>query len=571
MAGSSDSGTTSEHENGAWRWILLILTAAFLVLLFYRGLLDPDEGRYAEIPREMVSSGKWMEMRLFGVRYYEKPPLTYWITALPLRVFGPHDWAARLPLFPAGLALAALGFLIASRGWGRARGLPATLIAVTMFGLFFAMSMPIPDSYLTLWFAALCILLFYAFRPDAGARRRWACLLAAAVFAFLGTMTKGLIAIVLPAGVLFLWLLWERRLKSLRTLPVFAAAALYLALMVPTVWRLEKYNPGFTQYFFVDEHLSRFIGTRRDQLHGKPPWFFLTTLPILLIPWTFFIFRTVRTLVVQRVLSRDSVSRFLLVWAAVVIVFFSASTGKLMSYIMPSLLPLGLLVGRWGVAEPLDGSRTDRRLWMLGFLPLPLVNILLPLIWALGWLGFFPEDLAVPDPLSAAPLALTAVAAVMLTLRRSTTVAGAAMLAALFYMGLAFLLSPLAGTDMNARLFRNSKPLFQELAARMEPEDRLVMMYRYKPSAVFYTQRIPVLHGVVNELCYGMDAEPGRLTYTKTNGELTDLMAGSTGRWYGVMADEDADRLLREGLGTKTTVLISSCEMRVLEFPAPQP
>jgi len=136
---------------------------------------------------------------------------------------------------------------------------------------------------------------------------------------------------------------------------------------------------------------------------------------------------------------------------------------------------------------------------------------------------------------------------------------------------MAILLSPLAGTDMNARLFRNSQPLFKELAARMKPEDRLVMMYRYKPSAAFYTQRIPVLHGVINELRYGMDAEPGRLLYTEKSGELTALMAGSTGRWYGVMVDEDVDHLLRDGLGTNTTVLISSCEMRVLELPAPQP
>ena len=400
---NNTQASSSVHSRYPWLCTLLILSTAFLILLFYRGLLDPDEGRYAEISREMVSSGKWMEMRLLGVRYYEKPPLAYWITALPIKLFGPEDWAVRIPLLPAALALAFAGFLIALRGWGCAYGLASTFTATTLFGLFFAMSMPIPDSYLALWFAATCVLLFNAFASNAGTSRRWTHLLAAAFFAFLGTMTKGMVAVVLPAAILFLWLIWERRLKSpsgcerpLRTPATFAAAFLFLALIVPATWQLEKHNPEFTQFFYVSEHLSRFMGNRQDQTHQESAWFFLKTLPLLLMPWTLFLFRTIRTMTVKRVLSYDTVSRFLLVWVVVVIGFFSASSGKLMSYIMPALLPLGLLIGRWGVAQPLDGSRTDRRLWMMGFFPLPVIAFLLPVVWVFGWLGMFPGTLAVP-------------------------------------------------------------------------------------------------------------------------------------------------------------------------------
>ena len=235
MTGENDnpSSLPAPASRGAGVLILLLLLTAFLLFLFYRGLLDPDEGRYAEIPREMVSSGNWMEMRLFGVRYYEKPPLAYWITALPIQLFGAKDWAVRIPLFPAALALAFAGFFIALRAWGRERGLAATFTAITTFGLFFAMSMAIPDSYLALWFAATCVLLFNAFASNAGALRRWTSLLGAALFVFLGTMTKGIVAVVLPAAILFLWLIWERRLKSLWTLAAFAAALLFLALIVP--------------------------------------------------------------------------------------------------------------------------------------------------------------------------------------------------------------------------------------------------------------------------------------------------------------------------------------------------
>lgn len=568
MAVENTSQTAGVRFGRPWLWILLILAGAFLVFLFYRGLLDPDEGRYSEIPREMVSSGKWIEMRLFGVRYYEKPPLSYWITALPIQGFGPQDWAVRIPLLPAALVLAFGGFLIALRGWGRAHALAATFTATTVFGLFFAMSMPIPDSYLALWFTATCVLLFYAFSPNAGSARRWSCLLAAAFFVFLGTMTKGVIAVVLPAGILFLWLLWERRLKSLWTLALFAAAFLFLALIVPATWQLEKHNPGFTQYFYVDEHLSRFIGNRRDQAHTEPPWFFLKTLPLLLVPWTLFLFRTIRTMAVKFVLSYDTVSRFLLVWVVIVIGFFSASSGKLMSYIMPALLPLGLLVGRWGVAEPLDGTRADRRLWLLGFFPLPVIALLLPVAWILGWLGLLTGTLAAPDLPSILPLLPALIVAAIILLRRSPTFTGAGMLVATFYLGMAFLLSPLAGKDMNAMLHRNNGLTFKELAAQLKPEDQVVMMYHYRPSLAFYTQRIPVLYDLINEMRYGMEAEPGLFRYAMNRDELIAQMARGRGRWLGVVEYEDMNDFSENGFDTNLPVTVSNCDLKIIDLSA---
>ena len=383
-------------------------------------------------------------------------------------------------------------------------------------------------------------------------------------------MTKGIVAVILPGAILFLWLLWERRLKSLWTLATFAAAFLFLALIVPATWQLEKHNPGFTQFFYVSEHLSRFMGNRREQAHQEPPWFFLKTLPLLLVPWTLFLFRTIRTMTVKRVLSDDTVSRFLLVWVVVVIGFFSASSGKLMSYIMPALLPLGLLVGRWGVAQPLDGSRVDRRLWMVGFFPLPLIVFLLPVVWILGWLGFFPGDLAVPGLLSALPLLPALIVAVIILSRGFPTFAGAGMLVATFYLGLAFLLGPLAGKDMNAQLHRNSAIPFKELAAQLKPEDHVVMMYRYRPSLAFYTQRIPVLYDLINEMRYGMDAEPQRLKYAAKRGELGALIAQGTGRWFGVLEREDMGDFIENGFDTNTPVLISNCDLTIVDITAGQ-
>jgi hypothetical protein len=105
----------------------------------------------------------------------------------------------------------------------------------------------------------------------------------------------------------------------------------------------------------------------------------------------------------------------------------------------------------------------------------------------------------------------------------------------------------------------------------MGPDDHVVMMYRYKPSAAFYTQRIPVLYSVVNEMRYGMDAEPDRLMHAKDREELTALMAGKSGRWFGVLPQEDMDDFARDGFDTNAPVLSSHSVIRIVDLSPPQP
>ena len=111
---------------------LLVIVCAFLIVLFYRGFNDPDEGRYSEVPREMVVSGNWLEMRMLGYRYYEKPPLTYWLVAPAIKVFGARDWAVRVPLLMSGLLLTGILWLLARRKWERT---PADIATLTMLSM----------------------------------------------------------------------------------------------------------------------------------------------------------------------------------------------------------------------------------------------------------------------------------------------------------------------------------------------------------------------------------------------------------------------------------------------------
>ena len=142
---------------------------------------------------------------------------------------------------------------------------------------------------------------------------------------------------------------------------------------------------------------------------------------------------------------------------------------------------------------------------------------------------------------------------------------------ATFYIGMAFLLSPLAGKDMNAQLFRNYAITLRDLATQLRPEDHVVMMYHYKPSVAFYTQRISVLYDVINEMRYGMDAEPGRLKYVGNREQLTEQIDAETGRWFGVVEHEDMDDFIEHGFDTHAPVMTSNCNLKIVYLSSCQP
>ena len=518
---------------------LLLLAAAYGLFLFWRGCFDPDEGRYAEIPREMLARGDWMEMRMMGFRYYEKPILSYWLTAPALAVCGPHDWAARLPLL-----LPLLGTLLLARGlvrrhWARPAADPALLTMFSLAGIFTGLALLMTDAFLVFWFALVCVALFEAFAAGASpARRRNGLLLAAAAGA-LGFMTKGAVAVVLPGAALFCWLLWERRLRQLWTWWLLPAALLFVGILAPWLWWLEQYNPGFFRYFVIEEHLSRFTGTRASQGHPEPWWFFLALTPVMLLPWSLFAVRAV----VRGWGRHDSLTRFLTCWAAIVLVFFSISSGKLMSYILPAFPALGLLIGRWGVGEPVDATPRDRRLWRLGLAGPFIVVLMLALLWLAGWFQLVPTR--VPQIAAASALLFVPVAAALWLARRALhTFAGVWLLVSSLLLGLALICSPLAGLNFNVFMHLNNSLLYKQLAARLQPQDQLVMFFDYRPALVYYTQRDAIAFQMKNELAYGMAAEPERRGSLETFEQLRTLARQCRGKLYGFVDPVDIEKRL---------------------------
>jgi len=336
----------SERSPGSER----ILLAALLLLLAVTwiepkgsGLAEPDETRYAEIPREMLAAHDVIVPRLNGVPYFEKPPLLYWANAAAFRVFGHSPWAARLPTRLAGTCTVLLLVLGVARSRGRSAGLVAGVFYLSSPFGFLASRTNLTDGLLTFFFTATLL----AGRETIERRsdsRPWKAFAAwtgaAAAGAFL---TKGLVALALPGAILLLWGWATQRRGFFASLVFSPAAPVFVALSLPWLILVERRHPGFLHFFFVHEHFQRFAteaARRPGPLVYFVPVFLLGFLPGL----PFF------AAGVSRARRADPDAVFFLIWFAAVFVFFSISRSKLPPYLFPAI-PAAAALAERGVSR----------------------------------------------------------------------------------------------------------------------------------------------------------------------------------------------------------------------------
>ncbi|AMR78088.1 glycosyltransferase family 39 protein [Cupriavidus nantongensis] len=334
--------------------IPMLVVLAFALLWFgtlgLRHLLGPDEGRYAEIAREMLGSGDWITIRYDGLKYFEKPPFHMWMTALSYALFGIGDWQARLCVALAGAAGLGLSMLAAARWFGTRAGVTAGLVLASAPMWNVAAHFNTLD--MTLSGAMACVLasLLLAQHPAAtpAARRRWmlACWAAMGV----AVLTKGLVGVALPGLVLVLYTAVTRDLALWRRLHAAAGIALMLLVALPWYWLVARRNPEFLHFFFIHEHWQRYTST----VHARTgaPWYFVPLLVGGFLPWLGLLPGMVRA-----VMQRAGVAHaagpnppfqpalMAALWALAIFVFFSLSGSKLPGYIVPMFPALGILGG----------------------------------------------------------------------------------------------------------------------------------------------------------------------------------------------------------------------------------
>ena len=330
------------------RYVLIlfaaVISAVWLCNLDYHKLFRPDEGRYAEIAREMVVTGDWVTPRLNGIKYFEKPPLQYWATAAAFKLFGEHHWTSRLWPAMTGLLAIALVFLAGRTLFGPDAGCYAALVQATSVACVGAGHINTLDMGVTFFMSATLVAFLLAQRERASATSSARWMLLAWACAALGVLSKGLIAIILPAAVLTIYVVLHRDFRLLRCLRWTAGVAIFLALAAPWFLLVQDANPEFASFFFIHEHFERFLTGTHHRV--QPWWYFFPILAFGALPWLTFVpqslIRAWRTQASPKVFEPG---RFLLIWIVFIFAFFSVSGSKLPSYILPIFPALSLLLG----------------------------------------------------------------------------------------------------------------------------------------------------------------------------------------------------------------------------------
>ena len=326
--------------------LIFVFSVVWFCNLDYRSLVRPDEGRYAEIAREMALTGDWITPRLNGIKYFEKPPLQYWMTAAAYKAFGEHEWTARLWAALTGFAGVLLVGFAGARLFGRQAGFySATVLASSL--LYAAIGhINTLDMGVTFCLTLGLLGFLLAQRGDARTRetRLWM-LLAWTAMGF-GFLSKGLIGLALPAAAMVAYALVHRDISFLKRLEPVAGVAIMLAIALPWIIAVSIANPEFAHFFFIHEHFQRFL----TQVHHRtaPWWYFIPILIAGMLPWTAMLGQALIAAWKGDPVGRSfKPRRFLLLYAAVIFLFFSVSQSKLPSYILPIFPALALLLGEW--------------------------------------------------------------------------------------------------------------------------------------------------------------------------------------------------------------------------------
>ena len=489
---------------------ILLLLALLVILLSFDGLGDrklanPDEGRYSEIAREMAASGDYVTPRLNGLKYFEKPPLQYWATAISFTLFGESEFTARLYTALCGLACILLIAYTGKRLFDAETGMLAGLV---MLGApyFAAMTEVITlDMGLTLWMTlAVSSLLISQHTPTENSRRRWLWMAWAGMAA--AVLSKGLIGIVFPAAAVFLYCAFQRNFRLLWKLEWVVGPLVFLAIAVPWFALVSIRNPEFPQFFFIHEHFERFLSTvhRREQ----PWWYFVPILFAGFLPWAVALIPAIaqgwqRPAHLSRTSGTFAPLKFLLIYAVFILLFFSKSGSKLIAYILPMFPVLALVLATY-----LRATEPKRLAWLvLPVFPVALWGAYEAWVAHAGRADEFSRQLyqnaGMWGAAAALAIALGVIAAFVL-LRAQRKWLGV----------LAVSIGTIVGIELIERGYEHLSPwqsgyaLSESIKPHLKPETRLYSVANYEQSLPFYLKRTLTLVDYIDEFEMGQQSEP---------------------------------------------------------------
>ncbi|TKC90196.1 glycosyltransferase family 39 protein [Trinickia terrae] len=487
--------------------LILALAAVWFVPLGWRHLLPSDEGRYAEMAREMFVTGDWITPRYNGYKYFEKPPLQTWANALTFAWFGIGDWQARLYTALTGFAGVLLVGFTGARVFNAAAGLAAAAILAcspywNLMGHFNSL-----DMALSFWMElSLCSLLL-AQRPGLPASKArlwmWACWASMA----LAVLSKGLIGLILPGAVLVLYTLIARDWAIWRRLYLVSGLVVFFAIATPWFLLVQERNPEFFNFFFIVQQFQRYLTP--EQNRPGPFYYFAIVILVGFLPWLSISWKSIRhAVLLPRQPNGFAPATMLLLWSAFIFLFFSASHSKLISYVLPVAPALALILGMY---LPLIERESLRRHW-IGYAVFLVIAAFGTIF--LGMQG----DARTPNALYrayqvwvwaaiGAALALTLAAVAMTRCKR------AGVLPAVIVFGTAWLmLGTIAGTGHDAFGRQSSgallAPPVKAALAKLPPDTPFYSVGVLDHTVPFYVGHTMIMVENADELRFGVTEEP---------------------------------------------------------------
>lgn len=339
-----------------------LLVAGYLLIyilpLNLRPLAIPDESRYAEIPREMIASGDWSTPRLIGLRYFEKPVLGYWLTAASIYIFGENNFAVRLPnAIATGLSAVLIWLLMVRTGHDRRLSLFGAAVFLTVLEVYIIGTISVLDGPFSLFLTAGMVLYYLGMcKPDKSRQQRYYFLAAGAMFG-LAFLTKGFISLILPGLIFSIFIVMQKR-YALFWHSYWVVLSMLL-VVAPWATIIHFREPDFWRYFFWEEHIRRFLAENAQ--HPNPIYYFLIWLPVVMFPWFSMLPAAVSGY--RHTTHNSRFTLFLVLWFIIPFVFFSVSKGKLLTYILPCLVPFSILLAS-GLMKYLQSGR--RKWFVLG-------------------------------------------------------------------------------------------------------------------------------------------------------------------------------------------------------------
>ena len=489
--------------------LLIVATILWFATLDYRHLIPTDEGRYAQMAREMMVSGDYITPRYNDYKYFEKPPLHIWATAIIFKVFGLGEWQARLwSGITSFFTILLVGFT-AARLYGHLTGYLAALILLSspmwvVGGHFNALDMGL-SAFLNLALCALLLAQHADAEHHAKSRRNWMWLCWLAMG--LATLSKGLIGIVIPGMVLFAYILTRWDWKILARLHIISGLFIYLAITAPWFIAVSIQNPEFPHFFFIHEHFERF--TADAHRRTAPFYFFIPLVVVGFLPWMPQFFQSAWQTLKQYRLSQFSANWMLWAWFAVIFIFFSISRSKLPGYIMPVFPALAILAAK-SISDYLESNVQLSRAWRLQ-------TIVFVFLGVIGF--FFLSEVGrdgQPDEVEAYQtytvwIGVALACLLTFSLISSLLTKRNALLSIAIYAFGFFLTATIAGTGHEA-LGRavSGYDLVQKVKKEIPEGSKIYSVRLLDHTVPFYLQRNTIMVAFTDELTFGAKQEPDK-------------------------------------------------------------